>query len=48
LVRFAAERRLSFGFDLRDLSADHVVTREQAFDFASEELSQDTAVAGLH
>ena len=48
LVRFAAERRLSFGFDLRDLLADHVVTREQAFDFASEELSQDTAVAGLH
>jgi hypothetical protein len=39
---------LSFGLDLRDLSRDQLVTREHAFDVASEEWRQRAAVTGLH
>jgi len=38
----------SFGLDLRDLSRDQLVTREHAFDVASEEWRQRAAVTGLH
>jgi hypothetical protein len=39
---------LSIGLDLRDLSRDHLVAREHAFDVASEERRQRATVTGFH